>query len=262
MNKRPRKLFWFFLALFVAAVVFLIGNYYGQHGRDRIYEQMAENKNTGTPVPEKEPEVTEAVQGKAEPTDVPVEIPIDFESLKKQNPDIYAWITIPDTKIDYPIVQREDVEYYLNHTVDGQEGLPGAIYTEGYNSQAFTDKNTVIYGHNMRDGTMFGELKSYKNRAYREEHPQIIIYTPEHIFTYEIFAAVTYDDRHILKSFYFGVEDQAQEFLDSLKQVRNMSSYVCEEIPVDASDRILTLSTCNNNDKERFLVEAVLIDEQ
>ena len=191
-----------------------------------------------------------------------MEIPVDFDRLQQENPDIYAWITIPDTEVDYPILQRYDASYYLNHTVDGQEGLPGSIYTEALNSKDFTDPNTVIYGHNMRDGSMFGGLKQYMDASYMKEHSQIIIYTPEHRLTYQVFAAVTYNDRHILQSFDFRDDQSYQSFLDSLRQVRNMSSYIDEETAVTTEDRILTLSTCNGNEQERFLVEAVLIDEE
>ena len=83
------------------------------------------------------------------------EVSIDFEALQQQNADIYAWIRIPETQIDYPILQHpSDDAYYLNHTVEGTEGLPGSIYTEKVNSKDFTDFNTVIYGHNMKNGTM------------------------------------------------------------------------------------------------------------
>ena len=80
-----------------------------------------------------------------------MENPIDFDSLTAQYPDIYAWIRIPGTKVDYPIVQREgDNGYYLNHTIDGKKKTEGSIYTEDYNSKDFGDANTVIYGHNMK----------------------------------------------------------------------------------------------------------------
>ena len=109
---------------------------------------------------------------------------------------------------------------------------------------------------------MFGGLKQYMDASYMKEHSQIIIYTPEHRLTYQVFAAVTYDDRHILQSFDFRDDQSYQSFLDSLRQVRNMSSYIDEETAVTTEDRILTLSTCNGNEQERFLVEAVLIDEE
>ena len=93
-------------------------------------------------------------------------------------------------------------------------------------------------------------------------HPEICIYTPEHIFTYEIFAAVTYDNRHILNSFDFSSTEGRQAYLDSIQNVRNFSTHFRDDVQVGTEDRILTLSTCNGNDDQRFLLEAVLKNEQ
>ena len=218
------------------------------------------------PVPEPQPEPTPAPVVEPAPAaeeEKTVEIPIDFSSLKEKNSEVYAWIRIPDTQVDYPILQRaSDDLYYLDHTIDGAEGLPGSIYTQSLNAQDFSDKNTVIYGHNMRDETMFGGLKSYMDESYMKAHSQILIYTPEHILTYQVFAAVTYDNRHILNSFDFESEEGFQEYLDSLKEVRNMSSYIDSDVEVTTEDKIITLSTCNGNSDQRFLVEAVLVNEE
>lgn len=165
--------------------------------------------------------------------------------------------------MNYPIAQDAfDRAYYLNHTVERKEGLPGSIYTENWNATDFQDKNTLIYGHNMKNGSMFGGLKKYVDRAYLEEYSVIYIYTPEHKFTYEIFGAVTYDNRHIMHSFDFTDPAQYQEFLDSLYNVRNMSTFIRDDISVTTDDRIITLSTCTNNPDRRFLVEAVLTNEE
>ena len=263
MEKKKRsKLFWVFLIIFLAAAAFAVYYYTSQQKKEEVYDKLKENnKKTEEPKVKEEP-IQEPEQA-AEPEPEPVDIPIDFAELQKMNPEIYAWIQIPGTEVDYPIVQRpEDDAYYLDHTIEGEEGLPGSIYTESLNKQDFTDKNTVIYGHNMKDCTMFGGLKDYKDSAYMDEHSEVYIYTPEHIFTYKIFAAVTYDSRHIMVAFDFDQDEQYQAYLDSLSQVRNMASYINTDIPVTTSDRIITMSTCNGNNDQRFLVEAVLIDEK
>ena len=100
------------------------------------------------------------------------------------------------------------------------------------------------------------------DESYMKAHSQILIYTPEHILTYQVFAAVTYDNRHILNSFDFKSEEGFQEYLDSLKEVRNMSSYIDSDVEVTTEDKIITLSTCNGNSDQRFLVEAVLVNEE
>lgn len=114
-------------------------------GYEYIAEQKAgeEYEELKEEVKEEEPTVEEPVE-EPEEEEPPLEIPVDFATLQKENPDIYAWITVPGTNIDYPILQREgDNAYYLNHNVDGEQEKAGAIFTEDYNSKDFTDPNTV-----------------------------------------------------------------------------------------------------------------------
>ncbi len=257
--KQKNKLFWVFFAIFVIAIGVGAGYYLGQKDREQVYEDLAKENIK----PQKETKQEEQATEEPDREEEKVEIPIDFASLKKKNSEVYAWIRIPDTPVDYPILQRvSDDLYYLDHTIDGAEGLPGSIYTQSLNAQDFSDKNTVIYGHNMRDETMFGSLKSYMDESYMKAHSQIFIYTPEHIFTYQVFAAVTYDNRHILNSFDFQSDESYQQYLDSLKEVRNMSSYIDSDVEVTTENKIITLSTCNGNSDQRFLVEAVLVNEE
>lgn len=192
-----------------------------------------------------------------------VDIPIDFESLTAQYPDVYAWITIPGTKIDYPIVQHpSDNGYYLNHTVDGRKRVEGAIFTEDYNSKDFQDPNTVIYGHNMKNGSMFKGLHKYKDKQYLSEHDEIIIYQEGRILRYKIFAAYVYDSRHLMLSFDFEDKNIFEYYLNSVLTKKDMSSNIDTTVDVTTEDRIITLSTCNNNDAQRYLVQAVLLSIQ
>lgn len=188
---------------------------------------------------------------------------IDFDALKELNPDIYAWIEIPGTAVDYPIVQSPtDDSYYLDHTIEGAAGYPGSIYTEGVNAKDFSDFNTLIYGHDMRDGSMFKSLHDYQDESFLKEHPYVYVYLPEGRLTYRIFAAVVYSDRHIMNTFDFDVADERQAFLDSLDtgDGRNVFDDTVEVTP---EDHIITLSTCIGDEStRRFLVEAVLEDEE
>ena len=225
--KQRNKWFWVFFVIFVIAVGVGAGYYFGQKDREQVYEDLAEENKK----PQEETKQEEQTTDEPAEEEKTVEIPIDFSSLKEKNSEVYAWIRIPDTQVDYPILQRaSDDLYYLDHTIDGAEGLPGSIYTQSLNAQDFSDK--------------------------------ILIYTPEHILTYQVFAAVTYDNRHILNSFDFESEEGFQEYLDSLKEVRNMSSYIDSDVEVTTEDKIITLSTCNGNSDQRFLVEAVLVNEE
>ena len=189
-----------------------------------------------------------------------VEPPVDFVKLKKINPDIYAWINIPGTVIDYPIVRNaDDNAYYLTHTVENKKSAYGAIYTEDYNDMDFADFNTVIYGHNMKNGTMFGSLKKYRNKSFFDENREINVYMPGRIMKYRIFAAHITDDRHILLSYDFKNESVRSEYISDIFSNKNMSSLFDQEIPLTADDRIITLSTCTGKTEERYLVQGVLI---
>lgn len=192
-----------------------------------------------------------------------IENPIDFESLTSQYPDIYAWIRIPGTKVDYPIVQREgDNGYYLNHTIEGKQRTEGAIFTENYNGKDFTDANTVIYGHNMKNGSMFKTLHKYKDKQFLLDNSEIYIYQKDRVLKYKIFAAYIYDSRHLMLSFDFEDKNIFENYLNNVLTKRDMSSNINTRVGVTTSDKIITLSTCNNNEAQRYLVQAVLISVQ
>ncbi|MGI6006246.1 MAG: class B sortase [Ruminococcus sp.] len=261
MKKRNKIIFFLCLAVFLGASAFGITYYLSVKENEKVYEKLSEDSAQSVSGKSEKEKTDTADESEEEETPAP-EIPVDFSSLQALNQDIYGWIQIPGTGVDYPIVQSgTDDSYYLNHTVEGTEGLPGAIYTESYNGKDFFDGNTVIYGHNMRDGTMFGGLSAYADALYMAEHSEVVIYTPEHKFTYQIFAAVTYDNRHILHTYDCNDRMQLQAFLNSLRQ-EGIQACWNDQLQVTGEDRIITLSTCNNNDEQRFLVEAVLIDEE
>lgn len=189
---------------------------------------------------------------------------VDFAALWEVNPDVYAWITIPGTVIDYPVLQHPtDNSYYLNYNIDGSYGRPGCIYTENLNTKDFTDNNTVMYGHNMRNGTMFADLHKYEDETFFEEHPLIRIETPEEVLEYTVFAAYTYDDRHLMYSFDFADPEVYASYLEEVRNRRFLDTLIREDTEVTAEDRILTLSTCvSGREDKRFLVQAVLTSRE
>lgn len=251
--KKSRKIVIAVLILIIAGCVGYVFWYISsQKDRGEVYEELQNTVVADTPdIVVDEPESK-------------VEIPIDFAALQEKNPDIYAWIQIEGTNINYPVAQSaSDNQYYLDHTIEGQAGLPGSIYTENWNTKVFTDYNTVIYGHDMRDGSMFQNLHNYTDETYMDEHRTVVIYTPEKKFTYQIFASVVYDDRHILHSFNFAYPEERQAFLDSLAESRSMGNIIKDDVEVTPDSRLLTLSTCmTGQDNKRFIVEAVLISEE
>ena len=184
-----------------------------------------------------------------------------WTTLQEQNPEVYAWIQIQDTNIDYPILQREgDNGYYLDHTIDGEKKTEGSIFTEDYNSKDFEDPNTVIYGHDMKNGSMFQNLLSYQDKDFFDNHKDVIIYTPDAIRHYQVFAAYLYDDRHLMQSFDFNIKSVYQAYLDSIFAIRDMSAQIDTAQQVSADDKIITLSTCYGSQSDkRFLVQAALV---
>lgn len=191
-------------------------------------------------------------------------IPVKFEELQAVNTDIYAWITVPGTVIDYPILQHaSDNTYYLMHNIDGSYGYPGCVYTENMNSKNFTDNNTVIYGHNMKNGSMFAQLHKFEDPDFFNENREVLIYLPDEVLHYTIFAAHVYDDRHLLYSFDFTDPEVYQKYLDSIFSTRDMSANIDKDVTVTADDQIITLVTCiGSQPNNRLLVQAVLTDRE
>lgn len=235
----------------VAAVCAVIGirQYLKAKDAGDGYNSLRAEVGTGIPEPTPEPEES------------PIEIPIDFATLTERNPDVYAWITVPGTAIDYPILQSEaDNTYYLTHTIDRAESPEGSIYTETYNSRDFEDPNTVIYGHDMANGSMFQNLLNYQDKSFFDANREVLIYTPDAIRHYRIFAAYVYDDRHLMQSFDFDNKEIYRQYLQSIFSIREMGACIDTGQAVTEQDRIITMSTCYGNQSDRrFLVQAVLV---
>lgn len=191
---------------------------------------------------------------------------LDWEGLWEINKDIYAWIEIPGTNVNYPILQSDeytDTNYYLEHNIDGSEGLPGCIYTQRLNAKDFEDPVTVIYGHNMRNGTMFRSLHEYKDRAFFDKNRLIYIYTPEKTYTYEIYAAYRSGNELILAE--HGLFQSSQEYSRFLEDVQGREEtdtlcHINKDMELNNTDKTIILSTCIGNDDYRYLVQAKRID--
>lgn len=216
------------------------------------------------------PEVTEPAEpaeAAAEPVTYWVQAPVEGDAvvkemaginlaaLQEENEDVIGWIRIPGTKVDYPIMQAEDNDFYLNHTWDKQPNSVGSIFLEHLNSPNMTDYNTIIYGHNMRNNSMFGELDNYALEEFWQEHPYVYVATADGIFRYEVFAFC----QAKVDSLTYGVnltrDDTKQEFLNLSLETARYDTGIVPEL----TDRILTLSTCSGADySNRYVVQARL----
>ena len=190
--------------------------------------------------------------------------PVDFAKLKEINPEIYAWIRIPDTNIDYPVAQHsgEDQTDYLKHDLYGTPQFAGCIFSQEPSATDLSDPVTVLYGHNMRNGSMFQNLYHFLEEGALENEPYVYMYTDGHTFVYRIYAAYYYDDRNITQNYDFTDSEDLEKYIEDTKKPRSMAEQTSKTDEVDTEDRILTLSTCvAGQPGERVLVQAVLEHE-
>lgn len=283
MKKREEKSLYRWVAgicilLFLLCIVWLIKYYIDLRNTRREIENMRSNYITESSVTisESEVSVSETVISEnnindvvsedallypgAENYDVP-DVTVDFDALQMENEHIYAWIIVPGTVIDYPVLQHpEDNSFYLEHNVDGSTGYPGCIYTESFNSKEWDDPNTVLYGHNMRDGSMFANLHNFEDGEFFEENRFIYIYTPEQVLVYEIFAAYEFSNVHLLVGIDTHNEENFGRYLEGIYENEGMNNHFDESILVTAEDKIITLATCiAGKPNKRFLVQGVLV---
>ena len=234
----------FFIALFVfcfAAFKIVAGQLEYKEGRDE-YEHIRE-------IAHKEPENPAADPGSG----------IDWDALRQINPDLVGWIRFEEPAvIDYPIVQGKDNNVYLRKSFGENFIKAGTIFMNYENKPDFSDRNTIIYGHNMNDGSMFASLKKYQDKSFWETYPDFVIYTPDDVkHTYKIFAAGTYLASSDPAGQY-QFEDDA-DFMSFIEKIRASQEYDTG-VEVTAADKIVTLYTCTNvRASDRWLVFGVEI---
>lgn len=180
---------------------------------------------------------------------------IDWNKLKKENPDIVGWIVMAP-EVNYPIVQSDDNTFYLQIGFHREYNINGCIFMSAYNSNTFSDKNTILYGHNMRNGQMFGNNDLYASKKYAKKHPYFYIYTEKGRMTYKIFDTMTVQDASEPYAYIFDPD----EFSAYLKNMKNLASYTIAEAWPEDTDHIITLSTCTAHGTLRFLIQAKLYD--
>lgn len=186
---------------------------------------------------------------------------VDFPALLQKNPDTAAWIRFDEPSvINYPVVYCGDNETYLTKTFEDNDNKLGALFIDAENKADMTDRNTIIYGHNMKNKTMFAELMEYKEKSYWSEHPYFYIYTPDGKETkYQIYAAGVVDAAAENYQTAFASDEEFQNYIYLTVQ----SSGYATGVEVPPSSRIVTLSTCTNVlDEERFVVHGVAVSEQ
>ena len=281
MNKKNNRLLFNILSS-AAVICVLIGGllWYKTRSGSDVYAEIQKSTIEETAEPaespasaespvEKAAEVVTAVTAEAAQTSATSapqeEIPIDFATLWETCPDAYAWIRIPNTQVDYPVCQmvEGDQSFYLNHRADKVAEFAGSIYSENYNKRDFTDPVTVLYGHDMSNGSMFQNLHLYEDRAFFEKNKDVIVYLPDRVLHYKIFAAYNYDDRHLLlANDNFTDPFVLDKFQQEILAQQSMTGFVDQNTVLNQDSHILTLSTCNAYDDQRYLVQCLLMNPE
>ena len=192
-----------------------------------------------------------------------IQIPVDFDALEAANSDIYAWIQIPGTVIDYPVVQSPDSDtFYSNHSSDKAYYTGGSIFSQKtYNGRGFDEPMTLLYGHNLRSGNMFSQLNNFADAVYFDEHREIYIYTPDMVYRYEIFAAYDHENEHLLANHDFSDPSDFEEYFSGVYSDASLYDNFLQDFSPAPGDRIITLSTCfRQNNRRRYLVQGVLVE--
>ena len=193
--------------------------------------------------------------------------PIDFKSLQETNSDLFAWIEVPGTRVNYPVAQSPtDDTYYLHHDYLGNYLFAGTPYIELCNNKDFSDPVTVIYGHNMyaSEGTMFTTLHSFEDKSFFDSHDTFTIYMPGRELTYQIVSAFKFDNRHIMNSYDFehGTKDLTA-FQHTMLRPHSALKNVRSGVELNEKSKVVVLSTCFLGDKSvRLLVCGVLVKDE
>lgn len=235
--------------LVVGALIYLTYGYLSYHRANVIYDDFEEMVT----LDETTNETVEIEDSTVDPKYRDEVILKRINKLHETYPDLIGFITIPGTKINYPIMQGEDDEFYLSHAYNGEVNSSGAIFLTSYNNINFSEIYQILYGHNMRVGTMFGGLHKYEQEEdYLKEHPSVYIYTLDKVMKYDIFSYYNVDAAdEIYNIFYQTIEEFEPVFEKMVKR-----SVVQSELKPEYSQGILTMSTCNGSTGRRFVVHA------
>ena len=235
-------------------VWYLIQYRQGQSFGEEIRESGPQEPVTISIEPEEETE---------EPRVETIDIPVDFDGLHEINPDIYAWIEVPGTDISYAVLHREgNNSYYIRRSEDGSYYTGGCIFSEDYNSTDFSDKVTVLYGHNLKSGRMFAKLNDFADVEVFDEYRYIHVYLPDRALVYKIFAACPHSKEHLLAGHDYDSEEEFDGLISDILGTRSMDAQFREDEYPTFDDQVLVLSTCYRQDKyQRYLVCARLVKE-
>lgn len=254
-NKNNVKEFFRKLLFFISLIVFVVCSF----KLYTIWKEYNDNSRSYDELREYAPEEVELddnTQGdnKTEPRFVFKQE--DYNNLLAKNSDFKAWIYIPNTEVNYPVVQTDNNDYYLKHNFKREENSGGAIFISSNNKEPFMDKNTILHGHHMRDGSMFATLMKFKEEDFTND-THIYINTKDQLLEYEVFSVFYETANNDSYQIGFSSDEQYITYLNTLK-AKSLFNLNSKEFKND--DKIITLSTCDYDvDDGRLLVCARLI---
>lgn len=182
---------------------------------------------------------------------------MNWQSLQEINPEVVGWISIPDTLMNYPVLQTDNNWFYLDQTWKKEYSSVGSIFMECQNRADLSQFNTLIYGHNMRDGSMFCNLRSYLEQEYWEQHPYVYLAVEKDVRRYDIYAAYEVGVWEITYGLEFEKDEDKQEFIDFGLSKSKIDTGIVPTV----EDEVLTLSTCTGNGNaatgNRWVIQAV-----
>ena len=241
------------ILLIICLAVFIFSAY-------KIFNNIAEekmNKEINNKLVEKAILVVDNTTENESETKESLPIKVDFSVLKQENQDIVGWIYCENTPINYPVLQSHDNEYYLRRLINGEYNTAGSIFMDYHNRPDFSDQNTIIYGHNMKDDSMFGKLNDYQDRAIYEENPSFYIYVPGKVMKYQIFSCYA---GSVSSEAYIYSFPEISDFMDFTEAIISFADYETG-VTVGETDRVVTLSTCVSSGRSyRYLVHGKLTE--
>ena len=227
------SLIFSFLSLCISVSIFYL-KLQENTAADLALEEIREMKPEVPELPDS-PELSEQTGG-SQPLPL-----MNFTGVKKEISGILAWLTIPDTIIDYPVVQGQDNNYYLFHDAKNKKNGNGAIFLDYRAHDDFSDFNTVIYGHHMKSGKQFQNLLKFKDQTFWDTHPFAKLYTPAYTYRLEIIAVAVVRQDSTLYRYVF---PSSAERIAHLEEIRSAAKFY-RDIGVTEEERIVTLSTCS-----------------
>ena len=251
----------FFAGIAVYSGIRIYRIYHGYHESDTVYEELAHYVSLPKPsAPDaaRETQPSTKAPDASEPTTAPPErdFPVvDFAALQKINPELVGWIVCEGTQINYPVVRGQDNSYYLTHLFDGTYNSAGCIFLDYHCAADFSDTCSTVYGHHMKNGSMFSGITEYQTQAYYDAHPDMLLLTPTGNYVLELFSGYITDVHSDawVRSF-----DTEAAYAQWLSDTAALSLFESSVVPT-THDRVITLSTCTSEfQNARFVLIGVL----